>query len=129
MGLVTPLILYGRVIFSRYGRALLWSVFYRAQVFVLLFLGVSPDVMLLIQYGLYHLPQDPKTFPLARVASIHQCIETLLCHVRIARLSLREIAPSSSKKNSGLVNPRWRIYIDFVRKDSIEWTAISIDGT
>ena len=31
-GLVTPLILYGRVIFSRSSRTLLWSVFYRAQV-------------------------------------------------------------------------------------------------
>ena len=31
---------------------------------------VSPNVMLLIQYGLYHLLQDSKTFSLARVASI-----------------------------------------------------------
>ena len=48
--------------------------------------------------------------------------------------------PSPSKNNSGLVNPRWRIYIDFLKKDSIdsrkewtafstEWTAVSIDGT
>ena len=28
---------------------------------------VSPNVMLLVQYGLYHLFQDFKTFPLARV--------------------------------------------------------------
>ena len=32
---------------------------------------VSPNVMVLIQYVLYHLHQDSETFPLARVASIH----------------------------------------------------------
>ena len=50
---------------------------------------------------------------------------SLACHGRIARLSLRAIAPSPSKKNSDLVNPRWRIYIDFVKKDSIEMDTYS----
>ena len=39
--------------------------------------------------------------------------------------------PSPSKKTSGLVNPRWRMYTDFLKKDSIDstkyWTAVSID--
>ena len=77
-GLVTPLILYGRVIFSRCSKALLYSVFNRAQVsstFVsrrlLTPIVFFPNVTLLIQYGLCH-PQDSKTFPLARVASICQ---------------------------------------------------------
>ena len=50
------------------------------------------------------------------------------------------MAPSLSKNNSVLVNPRWRMYIDFLKKGSInsrkewtafsmEWTAVSIDGT
>ena len=80
--------------------------------------------MLLIQYGLYHLLQDSKTFPLARVHQYTRGVPStevsLTCHARIARLSLRVMAPSPSKKNSGLVNPRWRIYIDFVKKDSNE---------
>ena len=56
MGLVTPLILYGRVIFSRCSRALLWSVFIEHKYQVLLLSWclstpnyVSPNVMLLIQ--------------------------------------------------------------------------------
>ena len=40
MGLVTPLILYGRVIFSRSSRALLWSVFIEHKYQLLLSLGV-----------------------------------------------------------------------------------------
>ena len=33
-----------------------------------------------------------------------------------ARLSLRAMAPSTSKKNSGLLNPRWRVYRLFEEK-------------
>ena len=98
-GLVTPLILYGRVILSCSSRALPWSVFYRAQVsstFVsrrlLTSHCVSLNVTLLIQYDLYH-PQDSKTFPLAKVASIHSCQETLSCYGRRARQSPRAMAP------------------------------------
>ena len=35
-----------------------------------------------------------------------------------ARLSLRAMTPSPGKKNSGLIIPRWRTYIDFLKKDS-----------
>ena len=74
MGLVTPLIQYCMVIPSRMVMPYLSSVFYRAQVpstFVSRCLStpdcVSLNVKLLIQNVLYHLLQDSKTFPLARV--------------------------------------------------------------
>ena len=79
-GLVTPLILYGRVIFSRNSRTLLWSVFIELR-YLCTFVSrrlltpdcVSSNVMLLIQYGLHHCHRDSKTFPLVRVASIVPC--------------------------------------------------------
>ena len=79
--------------------------------------------MLLIQYGLYNLLQDSKIFPLARMHQDTSVLSTevsLKCHGRRTRLSHRAMAPSSSKKNSGLVNPRWRMYIDFLMKDRID---------
>ena len=55
---------------------------------------------------------------------------TLIYHGTEARLSLRAIAPSPSKKNSGLTNPRWWMHIDFLEKDSVysgwELRAISL---
>ena len=81
---------------------------------------VSPNAMLLIQYrSKHHLPQD------CSPSLWRGCINTTVsstsrCYGRKARLSLRAMAPSPSKKNSGLVNPRWRMYIDFLKKDSID---------
>ena len=75
MGLVTPLILYGRVIFSRvveepyFTQSFLEPVPSTFDSRCLLTPNcVSPNVALLIIYGLYHL-QGSKTFTLARVAS------------------------------------------------------------
>ena len=48
--------------------------------------------------------------------SILELEVSLSCHGRRARLSPRAISPSPSKKNSGLENPRWGIYIDFLRE-------------
>ena len=64
------------------------------------------------------------------VTSYYSTEVSLKCHGRRARLSLRAMVLSPSKKNSGLVNPRWRMYIDFFKKGSInsrkEWTAFSM---
>ena len=62
--------------------------------------------MLLIQYVLYHLLKDSKTFPLARGHQYTSVLSTevfLTCYERRARLSSRAMAPSTKKKNSGLV--------------------------
>ena len=78
--------------------------------------------MLLIHYVLYYLLQDSKTFPLARVHHYTSVLElevSLTYHGKKARLSLRAMASPPSKKNLGLVNPRWRMYIDFLKKVSI----------
>ena len=60
------------------------------------------------------------TFPLARVYQHTSTLGTevnLTWHGRRTKLSLRAFAPSPAK-SSGLINPRWRIYIDFLKKDS-----------
>ena len=76
-GLITPLILYCRVISSRMVMPYCDQSFLEqvSSVFVSRRLStydcVSPNVTLLMQYGLYRLLQDSKTFPLAKIASIH----------------------------------------------------------
>ena len=72
--------------------------------------------MLLIRYVLYHLLQDSKTFPLARVHQYMSFLSTevsLTRYGRRARLSPRVMAPSAKIKNSDLANPRR--WMDFER--------------
>ena len=45
---------------------------------------------------------------------------TLTCHGTGVRLSLRAMAPSPTRKNLAVINPRWRTYINFLKKDSID---------
>ena len=77
---------------------------------------VSPNVKLLMQYVLYHLSQDSKIFPLARVhqytSGVLSAEVPLTCYGRRARLSPRAMVPSPSKKNSGLAKPRWRVHLE-----------------
>ena len=84
---------------------------------------VSPNAA--INIIRFYTSSSPKLLPflLARVYQHTSDLElevSLTCHGRKARLSLRAMVPSPSKKNSGLVNPRWRMYIDFLKKDSID---------
>ena len=61
--------MYGNALLVRLSRVLLSLGVYRHPI-------VSPNVMISIQYGLYNLFQDSKTFPLERVASISGRVET-----------------------------------------------------
>ena len=127
MGLVTPLIQYCRVILSRMVMLYLWSVFSRVSNFRTTGYScllastdahcVSSNVMLLIQYLLYHLVQDSKTFPLARahqytsVTSFLGAEVSLSCYGRRAKQSPRATVPTPRTKNLGLVYPRGGMYI------------------
>ena len=78
--------------------------------------------MLSIQYVLYNLLQDSKTFPLARVTqytSVTSFLSTevsLTCYGRRARLSPRAMAPSTKKENSGQPAP-----VDVFQRIDVIW--------
>ena len=87
-------------------------------------LCVSLDATLLVICSSYHLFKtlSPSFWRGCFNTLVQWCSSTswfaLTCHRTGARLSLRAIGPSPGKKNSGLTNPRWRMYIEFLERDS-----------
>ena len=89
---------------------------------------VSPDAALLVIRNLYNISKtlSPSlwqwcinTLPSRALVSTVARF-TLTCHGTGARLSLMAMTPFPGKNNSGLTNPHWRMYIDFLKKDSID---------
>ena len=96
------------LIFSGLDVCLVWYL--RPTVFPL------SDASLLIQYVLHNLSKT-LVLPsgLVRVYQYTSVLSTevsLTCYAWRAWLSPRAMAPSPSKKNPELANPRWRMYIE-----------------
>ena len=69
--------------------------------------------------SIHHIFPRLLTSPLARVyqhTSVLSAEVSLTCYGRRAKLSPRAMAPSTSKMNSGLANPRWWIHTGSWRK-------------